>query len=330
MEKIMTSIRRVAGLCFLLPGLVWAELTPEQEAARTEGIKQYNMMRGFIAKPYLEIAAQAGDGESQYYLAEYIRLRKKHITPEAQALYEAAAAKGDVYAMMRLSDKREDLCHIMENCPPDLKTPEQWLAMARSLAKERASQGNAEAIHQLFLLGDGFDLLIQSAQAGFPPAQYRLAGVYREGFGTFWIPGNREKEVEKWYRAAAENGHPPGMIRYGELLKSRSDRKGYGDWFEKAAQAGHFGATMTYAAWTAHMPDQVGYPLDLVKAYGLKLLVAEAAPGRGPIGLGYGEEALLEVAAKMTPEQIEAGKAYAREWAKTHPPLSRFPLRYGY
>jgi hypothetical protein len=58
--------------------------------------------------------------------------------------------------------------------------------------------------------------------------------------------------------------------------------------------------------------------------------MAEADPGRGPSSPGYGGQVLPKVAEKMTPEQIEAGKAYAVEWAKTHPPLSRFPPKYGY
>ncbi|MEB0041679.1 sel1 repeat family protein, partial [Pseudomonas sp. MH10] len=66
------------------------------------------------------------------------------------------------------------------------------------------------------------------------------------------------------------------------------------------------------------------------KAYGLTLLMAEADPGRGPSSPGYGGEVLPEGAAKMTPEQIEAGKAYAKEWVKTHPPLSRFPPKFGF
>lgn len=308
----------------------WAQISPEQEAARTNGINLYNMNRGSAALPLLAIAADAGDGEAQYYQAELLRLFSFSITPKAQQLYEAAADKGDIYAMMRLANKTNDLCHIMENCPPDIKTPKQWSEAAQFFAKARASRGDAEAMFQLFLMGGKFDLLIRAAEAGFGRAQYRLASIYEEGFSTFWIPGSRKKEIEKWYLASAEGGYPPGMVSYGELLDSRGDSEGYGYWIAKAAEAGHFSAMSGLAAWTAHMPDEVGYPLDLVKAYGLTLLMDQADPGGGPNSPGYGGQVLPEVAAKMTPEQIEAGKAYAVEWAKTHPPLSRFPPKYGY
>ncbi|WP_257604476.1 tetratricopeptide repeat protein [Pseudomonas sp. UMAB-08] len=330
MHKMFVDFTKTIFTLFIVCNSAWAELTPEQEEARAKGIFSYNMMRGFTAKPYLEIAAKAGDGEAQYYLAELIRLRKKHITAEAQALYEAAAEKGDIYSMMRLADKGDDLCHIMESCPPDIKTPQQWSETARELAKERVSQGNTEAMYQLFLLTGKFDWLTQAAESGFPRAQYRLGGIYREGFGTFLIPGSREKEIEKWYKASAKGGYPPGMNRYADFLNARGDRQGFAYWIEQSAKAGDFGAMSDYAAWAAHMPDKVGYPLDLVKAYGLTLLMAEADPGSGPSSPGYGGQVLPKVAAKMTPEQIEAGKAYAKEWAKTHPPLSRFPPRYGY
>ncbi|MEB0119968.1 sel1 repeat family protein [Pseudomonas sp. CCI1.2] len=330
MYKIFVYLIKSIFTLFIVCNSAWAELKPEQEGARVKGISSYNMMRGFTAKPFLEIAAKAGDGESQYYLAELIRIRKKYITAEAQALYEAAAEQGDIYAMMRLAEKGDDLCHIMENCPPDIKTPQQWSKAALELAKERASRGNAEAIYQLFLLTGNIDWLTQAAEMGFPRAQYRLGGIYEDGFGTFLIPGNREKEIEKWYKASAEGGYVPGMSSYADKLKKLKDLQGAGYWTEKAAEAGHFGSMSDYAAWTAHMPDEVGYPLDLVKAYGLTLLMAEADPGSGPSSPGYGGRALPKVAAKMTPEQIEAGKAYAKEWAKTHPPLSRFPPKFGF
>jgi len=288
------------------------------------------MIKSAKASPFLELSAEAGDTESQYYLAEILRRNQKVITPRAQELYEAAAEKGDIYSMMRLANKKDDLCHIMENCPPDIKTPQQWSETARELAKERVSQGNTEAMYQLFLLTGKFDWLTMAAESGFPRAQYRLGGIYEDGFGTFLIPGNRKKEIEKWYRASAESGYAPGMSSYADLLQKFGDLKGAGYWTEKAAEAGHFGSMSSYAAWIAHMPDEVGYPLDLVKAYGLTLLMAEADPGRRPSSPGYGGQVLPRVAAKMTSEQIDAGKAYAKEWAKTHPPLSRFPPKFGF
>ena len=164
MLKMFVDFSMAIFTLFIVCNSAWAQLTAEQEKARIKGVFLYNMDDGYTSKPFLEIAANAGDGESQYYLAELIRLRKKHISPEAQALYEAAAEKGDIYAMMRLANKNDDLCHIMENCPPDIKTPQQWSETARALAKERVSQGDTEAMYQLFLLTGKFDWLTMAAE----------------------------------------------------------------------------------------------------------------------------------------------------------------------
>ena len=330
MGKLMVNVFVVMCLFLTLSNVAVAKLTPEQDAARAKGLFYYNMEDDFNARPFLEISAEAGDSESQYYLAEIIRSRDKYVGPEAQRLYEGAADQGDIYAMLRLIITSDDLCHLMENCTPSKKTPKEWRDAARLLAEERASEGDGEAMYQLYMLTGNFDWIIKSAEAGFAESQEWLGSLYKEGVGRFFIPGKRQWEVERWLRASALAGYPPGMVKYSELLEKRGDLKGVGYWIEKAAEAGHFGAMSGLAAWTAHMPDKVGYPLDLVKAYGLTLLMAEANPGNAWLGPSYGETELIEVAAKMTPEQIEEGKAYAKEWAKSHPALSRFPPKYGY
>jgi hypothetical protein len=327
MEKMLMTTIKAVGLLLILNNLALAQLTPEQEEARTKGMIAYNMLDGFTAKPFLEIAAKAGDRDSQYYLAEVMRMRKMHISSKVRKLYESAAEKGEIYAMLRLAD---DPCHIAKNCPPDIKTSTQWLERARSQAEEHANQGDAEAMYQLFLITNNHDWLIQAAQSGFPRAQYKFEALYDGGDGTSVMPTTRKKEIEQWHKASAEAGYALGMSSYANLLLVRGNRKRAGYWTEKAAEAGHFGAMSDYARWTAHMPNLVGYPRDLVKAYGLTLLLAEADPGIDSRNPSDGELTLLKVMAKMTPEQIEAGKAYATEWAKTHPPLSRFPPKYGF
>jgi hypothetical protein len=258
-----------------------------------------------------------------------IRINKSHINSEAQGLYEAAAEKGDIYAMLRLADKQDDLCHIMENCPPDLKTPQQWLESARTLATERASQGDAEAMYQLLFLTNDYDWLYQAAESGFPRAQLEFEALHDFG-GAIGMTDSEMRDITRWHKASAEAGYAISMSSYANLLIRRVDDITAGYWTEKAAEAGHFDATLNYARWAAHMPDQVDYPIDLVKAYGLTLLLAEADPGPDWRNLSDSETMLPKIAAKMTSEQIEAGKAYAKDWAKFHPPLSKFPPKYGF
>jgi len=317
---------------FLLIGFfispAWALLTPEQQIAKNEGLVFYHLKQSDFAVPYLYIAATSGDMESQYYMGEIARRKAMFMSAEAQAWYEKAAEQGDVYAMFRLRSGDKTLCILLDNCGSEVKSPEAWGEIARNLAEDRASQGDGEAMFQLFLLTGKVDWLEKSAEVGFAEGQDWLAAQYERGSGFFLTPGRREKEVERLYRSAAEAGYVPAIRNLRRLMWAKSDMDGFRHWTKIAAELGDFEITFSYAAWTAHTPNQVNYPLDLVKGYGLTLLIAQAEPGTWR--KSYGEEALIEVAAKMTPEQIEAGIAFAEEWKKTHPPLSRFLPKYGY
>lgn len=93
-----------------------AELSSIQQAAKTQGITFYNQHKAVTAIPFLVIASEAGDREAQYYLGEALRKNNKYMTPEAQSAYEASARQGDIYAMIRLSQRNNDLCVKMNNC----------------------------------------------------------------------------------------------------------------------------------------------------------------------------------------------------------------------
>ncbi len=307
---------------------VWAQLTPEQYSAKEKGIALYRMEFDKEAAQLLELAAQADDPEAQYYMGEIERQKTMFMSRVAQYWYEKSAAHGDVYAMLRLATADNTICELLENCPSFIKTPQQWADLARDLARRAAAQGDGEAMFQLYLLTSDFGWLIKSAETGFPEGQNLLGLYYQEGEGFFLIPGKREKEIERLFRAAAEAGYVPAMGNLSGVLLARNDLEGLGCWIETAAKLGHYDAMTSYAAWTAHMPNKVNYPLDMVKAYGLTLLLAQADPGAWR--KTYGEKALDKLSAVISTEQIEAGKAFAEKWKKVHPPLSRFLPKYGF
>lgn len=307
----------------------WAQLTPEQQAAKDKGLMFYQQHKGISAVPLLQTAAEAGDSEAQYFLAETLRLNAMYITAESQKWYEAAAEQGEVYAMLRLSKKGDDLCVAMGNCPADHKTPTEWVMLARETAGARAAQGDAEAMKQMNNATADLKWLEKAAEAGHGEAQWLLANRYKEGRGTFLLPGSREEAVEKWLKASAESGYPPGMMEYAEILYKRNDLEGVRGWIRKAAEQGDLEATYSYGAYLAHYPDdKVGYPLDLVKGYALISLVAALDGGGG--SPRYARDDLVGLAERMSPAQIEEAKAFAEEWQKTHPPLSFFVNKYGF
>lgn len=331
----MLCVRKLLAQYFLMcvfmcsscgSSFVWAHLMADEEKAKIQGLIFYNLEQSNLAAPYLQFSAESGDMESQYYMGEIERQKSMFMIAEAQAWYEKAAEQGDVYAMFRLRSGDRTLCTLMEKCGADVRSPDAWEEIARNLAEERAAHGDGEAMFQLFLLTGNFDWLKKSAESGFAQGQDWLGDQYEQGRRFFLTPALRKKEVERLYRIAAEAGYVPAIRNLRRLMLEKSDMDGYRYWTKVAAELGDFEITASYAAWSAHTPNQVNYPLDIVKGYGLIYLLAQAEPGSH----NYGERKLKALIRKMTPEQIEAGKVFAKEWKKTHPPLSRFLPKYGY
>jgi TPR repeat protein len=321
-KRIFTSIL----LSTFFSGSVLAQLTIEEQTARDKGIVLYKQNDWYDSQPLLEIAATAGDRNAQYYLAEAIRLSKRYTTAEAKKWYEAAAEQGDLYAMLRLSSDG-DLCTIIGTC--DGKSGEQWQEQALKAARERAQNEDPEAMRVLYILGGGLKWLEKAAETGDGRSQYSLALAYKNGNGWFLIPGNREKAVERWAKASAEAGYAPGMAFYAHFLyNNKRSKKEIAYWLKKTAETGHLETLAAYALYVAHLPDGLDYPLNLVEAYGITFLISQlTGGGSAPINA---RRNLPEIAAKMTPEEIQQGIAFSKEWEKTHPPLSYYPRVYGY
>lgn len=314
----------VGVILYLATSAVFAQLASEQEAAKEKGLELYQQNMGISAIEPLRIAAEAGDKTAQYYLGETLRLNNMFMTTEAQHWYEAAAKQGDLFAMLRLGDS-DDLCHTLGTCA--VSAPE-WREKALSLAYERAENGDTEAMRALFHAGEGLVWLEKAAEAGDRYAQQHLASLYKAGEGWFLIPANREKAIEKWLKASAEAGFPLGMMEYAHILGYQNRVEEARIWIQRSAEGGYVEAVYSYASYLAHMPDKVGYSLDLVKSYALFYLMSQLQGGGG-----VAEDArrkIKDVETIMSIEQIEEAKLFAKKWAKTHPPLSYFVPVYGY
>lgn len=303
-----------------------AQLTPEQHAAKERGIMLYNQYKTAI--PELRIAAEAGDREAQYYLAEELRQSNQYITKEAYKWYVAAAEQGDYYAMYRLSGTGKDLCTTMKNCPADSRTAGEWLLLGRKTASALAAKGDSEAMYVMYYLTGDYDWMEKAAEAGSPIAQYDLARFYRDGRIFFFPPWDRSERIEELIKKSAEGGFVNGMGAYFGILQEKGDLAAARALLVKIAETGDEGAIRSYGAYLAHTPNTLDFPLDLVKGYGLIFLLLELDGGGG--AKEYAEDILPEISAKMTPEQIEQAKAFAKKWKATHPPLSYFPEKLGF
>jgi uncharacterized protein len=109
------------------------------------------------------------------------------------------------------------------------------------------------------------DLLVQSAGAGFAPAQHMLAALYERGQ---FLPPSQSLAVH-WYRLAAEQGDPAAQLSLAtQYYLGRGAQRDYGEaarWYERAAQAGDAGAQYIVAS----MYEQgLGVQADLDQALG--------------------------------------------------------------
>ena len=307
-------------------GYAVAEITPEQQIAKEQGLALFQQNNWHKSQLLLEDAATAGDQTAQYYLGEAIRLSKRYTTAEAKKWYEAAAEQGNLYAMLRLSNK-DDLCSELGSC--DGRSAGEWRDQVLKLARERAEKGDTEAMTVLFITKQGLKWLEKAAEAGDHIAQNTLAGVYKDGDGWFLVPGSRDKAVNKWYKLSAEGGYPRAMYLYANYLYTHGGKKEeMAYWLRKSVEGGYINAIGTYALSVAHIPDDLGYPQDLVQAYGLAYLLSKLEGGG--IASEDGKEILPEIAEKMTEDQVKQGVAFARDWEKTRPPLSYYVPIYGY
>ncbi|MCS3840803.1 hypothetical protein HNR03_005431 [Pseudomonas sp. JAI111] len=316
------SIHLVCALLItVLSSSALAQLSPKEQAAKVRGLILYNQYKTVTATPFLTVAAEAGDYEAQYFLAESLRTKNHYMTTEARHWYEAAA-QGDLYAMIQLGRSKNDICDLKNDCPKDKKKPVEWLNEARDLAKPKAEAGDAEAMYIMYELTLEKNWLAKSASAGFALAQYWMAVGYKQG-DEFLLPWKRTEAIEKWFKASAEGGYPKSMMEYAAILYEKGDMDGFRHWNEQAALAGYASTVYGYGSDLAHEPDKYGFPFDIIKGYALVYSLRELDGGGGI--QARVESKLPKIAAKMTPEQIIEAKEFAQKWKITHPPLSFFP-----
>lgn len=84
--------------------------------------------------------------------------------------------------MLRLSS-RDDLCNEMGSCTG--KSGKDWREHALKVARERAENGDSDAMTMLYTANQGLDWLEKAANAGNGVAQKMLAGVYQDAAGGF-------------------------------------------------------------------------------------------------------------------------------------------------
>ncbi|MBB5660798.1 SEL1-like repeat protein [Brevundimonas halotolerans] len=112
----------------------------------------------------------------------------------------------------------------------------------------------------------GLDLLTQSAELGYGPAQLMLAGLFETGEAG--APVDMGQSLD-WTRRSAESGYPRGMFAYGMRLfegaDGTPDRPMGLDWIQRAARAGLVDAQFNAAV--IHERGEGGMPVNNIEAY---------------------------------------------------------------
>jgi TPR repeat protein len=300
-------------------GSLITQLNDEQKAARKKGLQFYNLGEYRESEAYLMIAATAGDCDSQYALAQVIKHRESSLKEEDKThtereWYAKAGAQGDVRALLRLAD-------------------ETSLAKAKELAQERADHGDSEAMLQLYVVTKDIEWMKKSAEAGFLEAQYILADHYDNDHSLIPNAQERETAIDGWLKRAADAGFPKAIHWYSNRPHISHDLPVRKEWLLKWTETNDVWSLFYYASALGGVyHDEKGIDVEygleenLVNAYGLMWLILESHKefkARQSISDGFSQ-----IAEDLSETDKEAGKAFAQEWKRTHPPMSEYRLTY--
>ncbi|MCG6113844.1 MAG: peptidoglycan-binding protein [Mesorhizobium sp.] len=148
-----------------------------------------------------------------------------------------------------------------------------------------------------------------AAELGLAIARYKVGSLYEKGIGV-----ERDVSVaESWYRLAAAQGNAGAMHNLGVLLamgaSGTANNEEAARWFLEAADLGVPDSQFNMGILSAR---GIGVPQDLEEGYKWFAILAEAGDN----------DALAkrdEVAATLTPEQVENAQAAAALWRAKEP-----------
>ena len=201
-------------------------LSAASETHFSAGMVLYNKNNWIDSHSPLRLAAQSGDRDAQYYLAEALRLANRYMTDESIHWYIAAAEQGDLFAMLRLS-RSDDPC-IEQNCEKD---SEYWEERANAAARKQAANNDGAAMHALYFLTGDRNWLKKAADAGDSEASYFLARLMLsdtmdKNTGRTTLNEEARKYLEK--SAIGGNPHAMDLFRQYYLKKETTTNPKHG------------------------------------------------------------------------------------------------------
>ncbi len=198
MNHYKSIIKAIAGLLFVFnSAAAFAVLTPEQQAAKERGISLYNQEKN--AEPELRIAAEAGDAEAQFYLAEQLRhleLNKTLDSRESLKWFMASANQGDLFSLYQLSHNVK-LCVLATECSKGEKSRSVW---RREFWKVLMGKFASNDLKQVIELNDWV-------------ANSDVVGEWRElQYELRYAKNNRIEETREWAVHSANQGDVDALL----------------------------------------------------------------------------------------------------------------------
>ena len=143
-------------------------------------------------------------------------------------------------------------------------------------------------------------LLRPLAEKGNAGAQFNLGVSYFKGEGV----AQDNKEAEKWFRLAAQQGYPNAQSSLGVMYLMRSDFKGALPWIERSADQGYPPSQGNLGIMYA---NGQGVAKDYVRAH----MWFSLAAAQGDANAANNRDSVAKL---MTPAQIAEAQKLAQEW----------------
>ncbi|HIF9125316.1 TPA: sel1 repeat family protein [Photobacterium damselae] len=319
MEKIKTGYRWLLCFCLLYTLQTQAQTTypapspmPVEDAYQLGDllVDQYKIKQG---QPYLKYAADKGNAKAALAYSRSLSTNVMVLGPQEHEYAVKAAKLGNEDAMLTLS--------LSRNIFGDR---EAFRSVLLNKLREKAAQGDADAMRKLSILNFGtskeVDWKKKAAEHGNATAQHELARYYEVGKGWFFIPGKREKEVKRLYKASAEQGNLRGMEGYASIIYDEGNKEEALDIWIKMANTGDAVSISVLAARYLHAVPQITYPEKdevLGAAYSKIYLDSMGTDKKQSLYEIY-KENYLEAMGHLSEAQKEQVNEFAKEFLKTH------------
>src|SRR5690606_18318912 len=197
--------------------------------------------------------AEQGHADAQYWLGLSYRWGRpdQDFADMASELhwYQQAAQNGNPYALWRLGRGQYLSCQLFNDCE---HKNEKYLNQARAIWRQRAAQGDGEAMYNIGIRDLGWKRWIpyynayarvewmkKAIEHGYPQAIGELSAVLNDKERE-----ETRQELIKWTKIAAKKGDPRAQNMMNKFAESREERL---SWNQKAVEQGYSEAIYSLA-----------------------------------------------------------------------------------